>query len=592
MKKVILGLILLHGFGIAHAQLEEGYWSEAKVNGVLKRTVRLRLQPDLSGLSEREREALGLILQVGEIFQGLYEQSRHPKSQQALARLQSIHRRSPSDHSQGLLDLFRIFKGPVGTTLRNQREAFLPVEPPVPGGAVYPWDISQAELDAFLQAFPSKKADILDVRTVVRRSNHGQITWDRKALIDNPTIRWLHPDEYQELDAWIDVDEFDEDFYAVPYSVAYAEEMMQAYSLLDQAGRLLKDEDPDFSSYLRARALGLLTNDYEAGDATWVRGRFKNLNAQIGSFETYDDNLYGVKSFFSLSALSVDHERTKNLGSAMKYLPELEESLPYDSQKTVQTDIPIAVYNVVADFGQSRGTNTATILPNDPDHARKYGRLIMLRANIMLDPTLFQNRLTAYKAAVITSQEEDLTIDGNFERTLWHEVGHYLGPSKTKDDTLIEEALADHSNTVEELKADLVSLYLVPRLLELGYYDEAQAKSVYASGLRRTLQKVKPRPDQPYQTMQLMQQNYMLKHGALNLVNGQLKINYDKYHGSVEGMLREVLEIQSSGDRERAQSFIDQYARWDREFHGNLAQRILEASPYRYTLVTYSALDE
>ncbi len=592
MKKFVFSILSLGIVSSGFAQLDEGYWSENKVNAVLERTIRLHLQPDLSHFSPEEREALRLILQVGDIFQTLYEQSKHPKSQQALTRLQTIHRRSPSEHSQGLLDLYRIFKGPIGTDLRNRRVPFLPVEPPVPGGAVYPWDISQMELDEFLAGFPDKRTDILNVRTVVRRSNHGQITWDRKALIDNPTIRWLHPEEYKELDAWIDVDEFQQDFYAVPYPVAYSKELMQAYSLLDEASRLVRSQDPDLSSYLRARALGLLTNDYEAGDAAWVRGRFRNLNAQIGSFETYDDNLYGVKSFFSLTALAIDHERTENLNTIMEHLQELENSLPYEDHKNVHTDIPIAVYNVIADFGQSRGTNTATILPNDPDHARKYGRTIMLRANIMLDPTLFDNRLTAYQAAVIENQENDLTIEGNFERTLWHEVGHYLGPSKTSGDTLIEEALADHSNTFEELKADLVSLYLVPKLVELGYYDDAMARSVYASGLRRTLQKVKPRSDQPYQTMQLMQQNYMLKHGTLNLVNGQLKINYDRYHAAITKMLTEVLNIQLTGDREKAQQFVDQYAKWDAEFHGNLAQRILEASPYRYTLVTYSALGE
>ena len=592
MKRLVVSILSLGFFSTSFAQLEEGYWSEGKVNSVLDRTIRLSLQPDLSHLSEEEREALRLILQVGEIFQGLYEQSKHPKSQQALARLQGIHRRSPSDHSQGLLDLYRMFKGPIGTDLRNRRVPFLPVEPPVPGGTVYPLDISQTELDEFLARFPEARDDILNVRTVVRRSNHGQITWDRKALIDNPTIRWLHPEEYKELDALIDVDEFEQDFYAVPYSVAYSKELLQAYGLLDEASRIVQAQDPDFSSYLRARALGLLTNDYEAGDATWVRGRFNNLNAQIGSFETYDDNLFGVKSFFSLSALAIDHERTKDLSAAMAHLQTLEDSLPYESHKRVHTDIPIAVYNVIADFGQSRGTNTATILPNNPDHARKYGRTIMLRANILLDPTLFENRLAAFQAAVVDSQENDLTIEGNFERTLWHEVGHYLGPSKTSDGTLIEAALADHSNTLEELKADLIALYLVPTLLELDYYDETMARSVYASGLRRTLQKVKPRADQAYQTMQLMQQNFMLKHGTLNLVNGQLKINYDRYHAAITKMLAEVLDIQISGDREKAQQFIDQYAKWDSEFHGNLAQRILEASPYRYTLVTYSALGE
>jgi hypothetical protein len=38
---------------------------------------------------------------------------------------------------------------------------------------------------------------------------------------------------------------------------------------------------------------GSLSDDYESGDAAWVTGHFKTLNAQIGSYETYDDELYG-----------------------------------------------------------------------------------------------------------------------------------------------------------------------------------------------------------------------------------------------------------------------------------------------------------
>ena len=51
-----------------------------------------------------------------------------------------------------------------------------------------------------------------------------------------------------------------------------------------------------------------------------------------------------------------------------------------------KSDISVGVYNIVADFGQSRGANTATILPNDADHTRKYGRTILLRYNIMANP--------------------------------------------------------------------------------------------------------------------------------------------------------------------------------------------------------------
>ena len=591
MKKASICITLLLAWSTSHAQLE-GYWAQDKVDAILERTTRLRLDPDLTHLSDAEQEALKLILQAGELFQQLYEQSLHPKSQQALLKLQSIHKRQATDHTKGLLDLYRLFKGPIGTTLRNQQQPFLPVEPHAPGRNVYPWNTSREELEQFLTQTQDDRNDILDERTIVRKTSHGQITWDRKALIDNPILRWLHPELFKRLDDWIDKDEFPQAYYAVPYAVAYAQELAAANNLLNQASRVLRNEDADFSSHLRARALGLLTNDYEAGDATWVRGQFNNLNAQIGSFETYDDKLYGVKSFFSLSALALDKQRTQELEAVMDKIQSFEDSLPYEDHKRVQSDIPIAVYNVIADFGQSRGANTATILPNDPDHARKYGRTILLRSNIMRDPTLFQNRLAGYKAAVVTKQEQDLTLEANFKRTLWHEVGHYLGPDRSQDHVNLDEALAEHSNTYEELKADLVSLYLAPQLRKLDYYDDAGIKSVYASGIRRMLQKVKPRRDQAYQTMQLMQQNYFLKHGALTLVNGQLQINYDKYHGVVTKMLKEVLDIQTAGDKVKAEDFIELYAQWNEEFHGKLAQRILDASPNRYTLITYAALGE
>ncbi len=84
--------------------------------------------------------------------------------------------------------------------------------------------------------------------------------------------------------------------YAVPYSVAYADELIKAFGLLNEAADAVEKDDEEFARYLRNRARDLLTNDYESGDAAWVTGRFKNLNAQIGSYETYDDELYGVKT--------------------------------------------------------------------------------------------------------------------------------------------------------------------------------------------------------------------------------------------------------------------------------------------------------
>ena len=40
-------------------------------------------------------------------------------------------------------------------------------------------------------------------------------------------------------------------------------------------------------------------------------------------------------------------------------------ALPARATAAVREDIPVGVYDVIADFGQARGANTATILPNE-----------------------------------------------------------------------------------------------------------------------------------------------------------------------------------------------------------------------------------
>ncbi|HKR21779.1 MAG TPA: zincin-like metallopeptidase domain-containing protein, partial [Pyrinomonadaceae bacterium] len=331
-----------------------------------------------------------------------------------------------------------------------------------------------------------------------------------------------------------------------------------------------------------------------SGDAAWVTGRFKNLNAQIGSYETYDDELFGVKSFFGLSLLATRQQETTALRQAMKGLQALEDSLPYEHHKKVREDIPVGVYDVIADFGQTRGGNTATILPNESYLARRYGRTILLRANIMRDPNIFESTNRTLAAAVGEEQAKALTNDGNFYRTLWHEVGHYLGVDRTKDNRDLDEALQDNGNTMEEMKADLVSLFVAEALRKQGYYTEAQLRSVYAGGILRVLQNNKPRRDQPYQTMQLMQWNFFLENGLLSFDarTGLMRIHYDKYHDVVGKLLQKVLDVQYQGDKAGSDRFIDQYAVWRDDLHGVVARNIRDTQTYRFRLFKYAALGE
>jgi hypothetical protein len=275
-------------------------------------------------------------------------------------------------------------------------------------------------------------------------------------------------------------------------------------------------------------------------------------------------------------------------------LQALEDSLPYQNHKKVREDIPVGVYDVVADFGQSRGGNTATILPNESYLARRYGRTILLRANIMRDTGIFEGSSRTLAAAIGEQQAKDLTPDGNFYRTLWHEVGHYLGVDRTKDGRDLDEALQDNSNTLEEMKADLVSLFVAEALHKQGYYTDAQLRSVYASGILRVLQNNRPRRDQPYNTMQLMQWNFYLENGLLSFdpATKTLHINYDKYHEVVGKMLEKTLAVQYEGDKAASDRFIDQYAKWDDNLHGVIAANIRAQQRYRFRVFKYAALGE
>ena len=570
--------------------LPPGYWPLEQSRPVIEKTQTVRLAPDLAQLTAGEHRAVEKLLAVGQIFQSVYEQQRHERALAAEHELMQLDRRLGSpEATQNLVTLYRLFQGPIGTTLENKREPFLPVELTPPGQSMYGGATKQ-EVDAFLAAHPDKRDAILDQRTVVRRATAENLRRDLAKLRQYPALATLHPGLEAELTARPDA----KALYAVPYSIAFADEMIRAHALLNEAADALQKDGWEFARYLRNRARDLLSDDYESGDAAWVTGRFQHLNAQIGAYETYDDALYGVKTFYAFSLLSTRRQETDELRRAMRGLQALEDSLPYEHHKRVREDIPVGVYDVVADFGQARGGNTATILPNETYLARRYGRTILLRTNIMRSPEIFEGTNRTWAAAITPAQKDELTSDGNFYRTLWHEVGHYLGVDAAKTGQDLDAALQDDADLVEEMKSDLVSLYVAEALRKQGYYTDAQLRSVYASGVYRVLQNNKPRRDQPYQTMQLMQWNFFLENGLLGFdrESKTLRINYGKYHEVVGKLLAKVLAVQYEGDKAAADRFIDEYAKWDEALHGAIAANIRAQQGARFRLFKYAALGE
>lgn len=564
-----------------------GDWPSERRREILDSTLTVRLAPDLSALTAGERRAVDELLKVGEIVQRLYELQRHPEAKEWRARLLATPGADPE-----LAELYRIFQGPIATTPDNRREPFVAAAPELPGKNVYPVDLASGELERFLADQPQARPWLLDPRTVVRRGTRENLRADLLRPGRSSIASALQPGLMERLRAMADRPNPDA-FYALPYALTWPAELESAFRGLTRAAQAVEGDDPELARYLRNRGRDLVSNDYESGDASWVTGRFGRLNVQIGAYESYDDALFGVKAFFGMSILLRDDAATEELAQGLGGLQEVEDALPYEPRKRVRSDLPVGVYQVIADFGQARGTNTASILPNDPLFARRYGRIILMRGNILGHPELGEIARRKWRAAVAPAHAEEPAAEGGLERTLWHEIGHYLGPDATAAGGALGDALESWADAVEEMKSDLVALFALQSFHARGIASAERLRAVEASGILRTLQDRRPRRDQPYQTMQLAQFNWFLDRGLIAAdPEGRLEIRYERYSEAVRSLLAEVLRLQTAGDSARAQAFFERWTTWTPELHEPLAERLRAAGGPRYRSLRYAALGD
>ena len=571
-------------------ELPAGYWPAEESRRILDQTLEYRLESDLSSLTPTERSVLDSLVEVGRILDDVNDDQRHHQALSARRELRKLDERlGHPDRTRDLLRLDELFQGPIATTLENELLPFLPVDPWTEGKNVYPWAIGREEIEAYLEAHPDDRESILGLHTVVRRTTPAALKRDLFTLDDQPILDELHPglrDSLESRTAQPDRHAL----YAVPFSVAWPGPIVEAARILTHAATAIGRERRDLAAFLRQRARDLLTDDNEAGDAAWVRGDLGPLDAVIGSYETYDDDLYGAKGFFGVSLFLRDETATAALRRALDDLPAVEGALPYESRRRVVTDLPAGSYDILAAFGNGKSTG-AEILPNEPDLLRKYGRKILVRRNLYTHPEAFSRVRARWEAAMDREHHPELDSEGRYQQVVWHEIGHYLGPERAADGRSIEDSLEDDAAPIEELKAELTSQFAAHELQKLGHLAWEDVRGIAAGAILSSLRPVKPIRSQPYPTLWLMEFNWFVEQGLLVYEEGRLGVRWERHAEAVSSMLRQVLAIQEAGSKRDAADFIERYSTWG-DRHETLAQNMRAAEQYRYTLPTYGLLED
>ena len=569
-------------------RLPRGYWGPDRVRAILHKTLVTPYEVPLDGLAPGERRAVDELLEAGLAIRDLEAETEHHQALRARDRLEALHERLGRPKQTGdLLELYELFRGPIATTLENERRPFLPVDPFVLGRNVYPWAIEASEVEAFLETRPDRREEILGLHTTVRRTTAPSLRRDLATLRRHAVLDQLHPGLRDRLTTLLDHPA--EPFYAVPFSVAWPDRILAISARLWRAAEAVAADDPDFSAFLRQRSRDLLTDDNEAGDAAWVRGSFRRLDVVVGAYEQYDDDLFGAKGFFGLALLLRDEAGTAELQERFQHLQAIEDALPIDRHRIVPPEIPVGTYDVVAAFGQGIEVD-AEILPNDAILTRKYGRKILLRRNFVMHPEVVARLGRRWRAAMAPVHHDELTAVGMFRQTTWHEVGHYLGPDTQRSGRTFEETLAEDAAVIEELKAELLSTFSCLWLERIGAYTPDELRAVAAAAILGSLRPVRPLRSQPYPTLWLMRLNHALESGYLRIEDDGLHIEHDRLAETVTSMLRETLAIQDAGTHADSSAFIERYSTWD-ERHERIAAAIRSAEQHRFVLPRFAVLE-
>lgn len=478
---------------------------ESSMKAKVEEYAHVELKSDLvSGLNDKEKELVKIFFQVGEITDNLFwKQTFGDKSK--LDTITDPYAKEFAMIHYGAwdrLDNNKPFLGGYGEKLDVCN--------------YYPHDITAEEFEAFDDANKDSWY------TVIRRNDDGSL----KSV-------WYHE--------------------------AYAEEIGRICALLEKAVTLA--EDPGLKNYLEKRIEAFKTDDYLASDLAWMDMKDSKVDFVTGPIESYDDMFRETKTSYESFVLLKDETRSKDLAKFVSMLPALQKELPCAPEyKTFVpgTSSDLNVYDAVYYAGDcNAGSKTIAInLPNDERvHALKGTRRLQLRNSMKAK---FDKILMPIGELIVTpEQQKYLNFDAFFWNVTFHEVAHGLGVKQTiNTNESVDAVMGTEKTSWEEAKADILGLFMVTKLVEMGEITNITAEDAIATYIAGILRSVRFGAASSHGKANMMCFNYMEKAGAFSRdAKGQYVIDFQKAKEAMNGWAELILKTQGDGNVEFAAKY-------------------------------------
>ena len=404
---------------------------------------------------------------------------------------------------------------------------FVGTQPIPPGRAFYPIDLTRDEIETYVKQHPDEKTALYSSTTLVRRDGNK--------------------------------------LKAIPYHVAFAQFLQPAAEALRRAAAL--SDDPAFAGFLRKRADALLSDDYYPSDIAWLNLKSPRIDIVFAPYETYDDELLGLKATYGAAILIRNDAASQKLELFQRYVADIQDALPLAAEDRPSkhglaapmeaADSPFRAadlrhgYQVVADN-----------LPNDPRiHEEKGSKEIFFKN--------FQDARTDYVVLPVARQvmrPDQAALasgEGYLAAVMMHEICHGLGPSFARTPQgkrRINEAIGPGYSPLEEAKADVVGMFALDWLIRKNALPAARREEYYASYLAGIFRSVRFGTAEAHSRAEMMEFNYLEDHGAVvRNSDGRYEVVIAKVPEAIRSLAKELLTIEATGDRQRNEAWFAKY---------------------------------
>ena len=162
---------------------------------------------------------------------------------------------------------------------------------------------------------------------------------------------------------------------------------------------------------------------------------------------------------------------------------------------------------------------------------------------------------------IAEDQRKHVKFDAFFENTMFHEVAHGLGLGNTVDkSSTVREALKDAYTSIEESKADILGLWCVYQLNEMGELGEKEMMDNFVTFMAGIFRSVRFGAASAHGKANMMRFYYFQETGAFERdpVTGTYRVDSEKMKKAMFSLSELVLTIQGDGDYETAKNMLEE----------------------------------